>query len=414
MAQLRTAEAAAGWGSIALWCTCPCGARRAVLPRPRLSCPQLGRVFQGIHVIFRSNEHVARPCLLQRAPWRVFRHVWVSLRATSHHHGMPDRCRNVLRRPRAGRGNDRQRTNEHLLSRRQSGATSLCAGSRCGFLPRCAPPKVAVEIGRTHVTPKRVRAAGAGAQLGKMPTSVPVPPLKDFMVELKDRLVLNLASNQGQSRCALPILAITETTESFLMDSIAQSNQLFSSVWPKDASLEDDPSLLDRFVALVTTARKLDTKLQKIFDKVVPRKASETLFWWRYFGHVHALLCRLAPTTDELMRNLISQMPSARPLAERYWKPQDGPLQARRRPACMHMPQRSLLAVRMACVHMPQRSLLAVRTAHVPLCPLRWAWLPRLVQQAPIAHRAPRRIARIGARCERLLCALAAHWAQRV
>ena len=59
----------------------------------------------------------------------------------------------------------------------------------------------------------------------------------------------------------------------------------------------------------------------------MPRKASEQLFWWRYFGHVHALLIRLSPTSDELLREMLRQMPPPRPLSERRWPPKDGALQ---------------------------------------------------------------------------------------
>ena len=152
------------------------------------------------------------------------------------------------------------------------------------------------------------------------------PSLASFMTELKDRLTLHLTSH-GQSKCQMPILAISETVDSFLIDSIAEGNRPFVQVWSKDFNVEAHPLTLEAFITLVTTARRLDPALQKLFDKIVPRKATEHLFWWRYFGHVHALLIRLAPTSDELLRQMLRQMPPPRTLAERHWAPKEGSLQ---------------------------------------------------------------------------------------
>ena len=49
-------------------------------------------------------------------------------------------------------------------------------------------------------------------------------------------------------------------------------------------------ALVQAFVKLVTSARKHDPRLQKLFDKLVPKKASELTFWRRYCAHAHALL----------------------------------------------------------------------------------------------------------------------------
>ena len=160
-----------------------------------------------------------------------------------------------------------------------------------------------------------------------LPTAAPRPPdgieAVAFLKELKDRFQLHLTSNTH--RLQQPILAISETVDSFLIDSIAAANKRFTTVWPaerfgKEFEFEG-PEAIDAFIALVSKARELDPRLQKRFDLVVPKKATEGRFWWRYFGHVHALLVRIAPTSDEMLADLLEKLPAARPLAERRYAP---------------------------------------------------------------------------------------------
>ena len=63
----------------------------------------------------------------------------------------------------------------------------------------------------------------------------------------------------------------------FLIDSIAQQNKRYCSIWPENREL-DEQALVDGFVALVLQVHKLDAKLQKRFDQVVPKKTTETTF----------------------------------------------------------------------------------------------------------------------------------------
>ena len=160
-----------------------------------------------------------------------------------------------------------------------------------------------------------------------LPTAAPRAPdgieAVAFLKELKDRFQLHLTSNTH--RLQQPILAISETVDSFLIDSIAAANKRFTTVWPaerfgKEFEFEG-PEAIDAFIALVSKARELDPRLQKRFDLVVPKKATEGRFWWRYFGHVHALLVRIAPTSDEMLADLLEKLPAARPLAERRYAP---------------------------------------------------------------------------------------------
>jgi len=139
----------------------------------------------------------------------------------------------------------------------------------------------------------------------------------DFFKELTTRL---RNCFKEKHRVVNPILAISETPESFLIDSIAQQNPQFIASWPEGTEL-DNQALVDAFIALVTAARELDPRLQKRFDQVVPRKAKEPIFWWRYFGHVHALLVRLAPTPRETEQELSSSLPEGRPLEVRRFPP---------------------------------------------------------------------------------------------
>ena len=140
-----------------------------------------------------------------------------------------------------------------------------------------------------------------------------MPSLIDFMTTLKPRF-RQIAGTQAVK----PMLAITEGHDTFLVDSIAKGNKYFSEVWPADKEL-DEQALVDAFIALVTAAHKFDSKLQKVFDKLVPKKASEMQFWRRYFAHAHSLLYRLAPTSEESEHQIIDKLPAPRAAeARRY------------------------------------------------------------------------------------------------
>ena len=147
--------------------------------------------------------------------------------------------------------------------------------------------------------------------------AVATPPLLDFLKQLEQRLGKVKHSKAGE-----PILAISETHDSFLIDSIADANTYFTAAWPADKELDQQP-LVDAFIALVTGAHKFDPKLQKVFDKLVPKKATELKFWRRYFAHMHALLYRLAPLAEEANYELVNKLPQPRPLEQRRYPPKE-------------------------------------------------------------------------------------------
>ena len=152
------------------------------------------------------------------------------------------------------------------------------------------------------------------------------PTLLAFLIKLEERLSYHLTA-AGSSRVHMPLMAISEGPDSFTMDSIAEGNKYFAATWAVDKEL-DDQALVQAFVKLVTSARKHDPRLQKLFDKLVPKKASELTFWRRYCAHAHALLIRLAPTPEEAIHELLAKMPAPRPLEKRRFKPADGALKA--------------------------------------------------------------------------------------
>ena len=121
--------------------------------------------------------------------------------------------------------------------------------------------------------------------------SAATPKLGDFLKSLAERF-----TSVPNTKAAGPILAISETHDSFLVDSIAQANAYFTAAWPAEQEMDE---VAEAFIKLVTTAHGFDPKLQKVFDKLVPKKTTEILFWRRYFAHAHALLYRLAPTPEE-------------------------------------------------------------------------------------------------------------------
>ena len=57
-----------------------------------------------------------------------------------------------------------------------------------------------------------------------------------FLVELKERLAQQFAGSG--TRLKQPILAISESNDTFLIDSIAEQNKRFLASWPKDLSFE--------------------------------------------------------------------------------------------------------------------------------------------------------------------------------
>jgi hypothetical protein len=154
-----------------------------------------------------------------------------------------------------------------------------------------------------------------------MPPAADPPALLPFLKSLKERI----SSLSAGMKAAAPILAISEAHDSFLVDSIAHSNKFFTAAWPADRELDEQP-LVEAFIALVTAAHKFDAKLQKVFDKLVPKKTSELSFWRRYFAHAHALLYRLLPLPNESAYELLSKLPRSRPLNERRFPPKE-PLQ---------------------------------------------------------------------------------------
>lgn len=150
------------------------------------------------------------------------------------------------------------------------------------------------------------------------PKMEPTPPtLVQFLKSVPERL-----SGIKNTKAEMPILAITEGQESFLQDSIAQANAFFTRSWPADKELDEQP-LVDAFIAAVTAAHKLDSRLQKTFDKLVPKKVTEQQFWRRYFAHAHALLYRLSPTPEEMTYELVTKLPPARPAAQRRYAAKD-------------------------------------------------------------------------------------------
>lgn len=154
-----------------------------------------------------------------------------------------------------------------------------------------------------------------------------LPTLPALLASLEERLSHHLSAEQeGRSRLHGPLKAISESHDSFLEDDIANSNEFFAKIWPAEQEL-DSQTVVDAFVKLVTAVRELDPALQKIFDKLVPRKIkSEVTFWRRYFGHAHALLIRLSPTSDEATYGIMMHIPPPRPSKEKRFAPASGPL----------------------------------------------------------------------------------------
>ena len=101
------------------------------------------------------------------------------------------------------------------------------------------------------------------------PPGVTMPSLKEFFGALKVRI-----TKSANGKAHGPIQAISEGHDSFLIDSIAKQNGFFNAVWTAEQEL-DSQDLVDAFVDLVTAVHKWDGRLQKIFDKLVPKKTSE-------------------------------------------------------------------------------------------------------------------------------------------
>ena len=141
----------------------------------------------------------------------------------------------------------------------------------------------------------------------------PLPTLVEFLKSLRQRI-----DEAPNTKPAGPMLAITEGHDSFLIDSIVNSNTFMSKVWPADREL-DESAVVEAFIAAVTSAHRFDKRLQKIFDKLVPKKTSEITFWRRYFAHVHALLSRLVPTATEQTHDLLSKLPAPRDAPQRRY-----------------------------------------------------------------------------------------------
>ena len=67
-------------------------------------------------------------------------------------------------------------------------------------------------------------------------TAMSTSALTGLLQELRERLVVHF-SNEG-TKLKLPILAISENSNSFLTDAIASQNKRFASVWPSTHAFE--------------------------------------------------------------------------------------------------------------------------------------------------------------------------------
>ena len=63
----------------------------------------------------------------------------------------------------------------------------------------------------------------------------------------------------------------------------------FCTAWPADLPLETE-GFTQAFLDLAAATQKMDPRVQKRSNRLVPKKTTEPLFWRNYFGHAHAVI----------------------------------------------------------------------------------------------------------------------------
>ena len=138
----------------------------------------------------------------------------------------------------------------------------------------------------------------------------------EFMNEIRERL----AEREPNDQILLAIVNLTAGTDAFLTEEGFAPNGLFIKRWPSNLDIMGNEKVMHAFIALITTAKDRDSRLQRCADKLVPKKASESDFWWRYFGNVATLLSN-QPSTQEQLFSHLSNLPPRRPVEERAFAP---------------------------------------------------------------------------------------------
>ena len=99
---------------------------------------------------------------------------------------------------------------------------------------------------------------------------IAMSPLTALLVELEGRL----AALDTLGHTALSLTELSATNQAFLQPDV--SGDAFAAAWPPDARPDSDSATLAAFLSAVDAARRLDARLQKRCDKLVPRKVSDT------------------------------------------------------------------------------------------------------------------------------------------
>mmetsp|Transcript_10035 Transcript_10035/g.25995 ORF Transcript_10035/g.25995 Transcript_10035/m.25995 type:complete len:551 (+) Transcript_10035:56-1708(+) len=138
---------------------------------------------------------------------------------------------------------------------------------------------------------------------------------KQFFEELWARLEMLPKDHQIEKE----ILKLAEDDASFLSlddGSLAQTLDAvatrFAACWPHDTPLNSPEA-----IALIGGARARDGRLQKLSDRLTPKRTSERDFWRHYFSRVHALLASTFPSSGDKVACHLASLPVPKPDAER-------------------------------------------------------------------------------------------------
>jgi hypothetical protein len=108
--------------------------------------------------------------------------------------------------------------------------------------------------------------------------------------ELCRRLLAKLKKVEVTSALCADILLLSGSDAAFL--ALAQGPPAFGEAWPEAQPL-DAEGVAAPFLAFAAEALRLDPRLQKRCDRLVPRRTTEANFWRCYASALHVLL--LAP-----------------------------------------------------------------------------------------------------------------------
>jgi len=141
--------------------------------------------------------------------------------------------------------------------------------------------------------------------------------------EFIDELVHRLEALPDDSSAREKMLNLSDSQDSFLsLDDGSLASTLpaiaarFAQCWPEDMALSSPGA-----IKLVGHARTHDKQLQKMSDKLVPKKVAERAFWRHYFSRVHALLVEAAPSPGDQLACHIDGLPKPRTAEERRFQP---------------------------------------------------------------------------------------------